>query len=57
MLHRQIKHPFHPSGAAPPCPFLQAGGDAQRRADSREDGHHRLDDHFPNRFLVHDFND
>lgn len=42
------KHPFRPSGAAPPCPFLQAGGDAQRRADCREDGHQRLDDHFPN---------
>ena len=48
------KHPFRPSPAPRrPCPCLQAGSDAQRCANSREDGHQRLDDQFPNRFLVH----
>ena len=46
------KHPFRPPRRRP-CPVLQAGSDAQRRANSREDGHQRLDDQFPNRFLVH----
>ena len=47
------RHPFRLPGAAPPLPCLQAGSDAQRCANSREDGHQRLDDQFPNRFLVH----
>lgn len=48
ILCGQINTPSAPPAPRRPTRFLQAGGDAQRRADRREDGHQRLDDHFPN---------